>query len=365
MHTGVPTRRARRVAAVVSIVALTVALASACGLPGAGLASLSGRIIIPGGVSLTEDNVIDVSLHRPGDGLTAPTVTYTLARPDGTYSISGVAPGDYTVYVSVWDAGLAPQWWGGATTARDADVLRLEPGEHRADIDVALVEGAILAGTVSMPPDSRHSAEHAWVTVWDADQRMTMGESAVTPAGEFVVSGLAAGDYKIEVTPPNGIAARQWWGGASEWTGADVVSVEASVQRDGLDVALTAGGTLSGEVRGVAATEYGASVYAWLLADDGEWEQGSWAETESDGTYTIRGLAPGRYAVEFSRPIGDRPWDAAATAMWRTSSEAEPSHEKYWDDTPDRESADLVVVGEGERITGVSADLDVPPPFAG
>ncbi len=363
MHMGALARIARRVGAVPVVAAITVAFLSACALPVAGGAvSISGRVTIPDGVTLTEDNVIDVSLLRPGDGLMDPTVTHTLADPDGAYTIANVSPGDYTMYVSVYDAGIAPQWWGGATNARDADVLHLEPGEQRTGVDVSLLHGAVLSGTISMPPPSKRSPEHVWVTVWDARERIWMGDSAVSSDGEYSVRGLGAGEYKIEVTPSRGTAAHQWWGSASDWTGAEVVVVEASAERVGLDVALTVGGTISGVVRGVAAREYGASVYSWLLAADGEWEQGSWAEVEPDGTYTIRGVAPGRYAVGFSRPIGDRPWDDATTVTRRQSSEAEPSHEKYWDDKPDRDSADLVVVGEGEKVTGISADLDVPPP---
>ena len=365
MHRGVLARVVRRLAAVTAIVAIAVSLASACSVPlGPGLGSISGRVTIPDGVELGEETFIDLYLYRPGDDETDSTSGRATARPDGTYRFLFLPPGDYTVFVSVYDAGLAPQWWGGATSAQDADVIHLEPGEQRGRADVELVKGVTLAGTISMPPTSKRSPEHVWVTVWDARERIWKGDSAVSPDGDYAVRGLAAGEYKIEVAPPRGRAARQWWGGASDWTGADIVTVGASAERAGLDVALAAGGTISGIVRGEAAREYGATVYSWLLAADGEWEQGSWAESDPDGTYRIRGVAPGIYAVSFSRPIRERPWDDADTAMRRQSSEAEPSHEKYWDDKPDLDSADLVVVGEGEKVTGISADLDVPPSAA-
>lgn len=365
MHMGVRGSLARRVGAVMAVVAATAAFAAACASPGLGApASISGRVIIPDDVVLTEDTHIEVYLRHPGENGSDRTFASAPIGADGSYTIAPVPADDYTLHVTVYDADLAPQWWGGATNARDADVFHLDSGERRTGMGVELVKGSTLAGTISMPTGSKQSPEHVWVTVWDSEERLWIGDSAVSPDGEYAVRGLAAGEYKIEVTPANSTAARQWWKGASQWPDAEIVTVGASTVRDGLDVSLTAGGTISGVVRREAAKEYGASVYSSLLAADGEWEQGSWAEAEQDGTYRIRGVAPGRYVVMFSRPIRDRPWGDAATAMRSQSSEAEPSHEKYWDDKPDRESADLLVVGEGDELAGISADLDAPPPSA-
>jgi hypothetical protein len=353
---------AGRVVGAAAIAALAAGSLSACApLAPTGTATISGTISVPHDIERTDDTVVDVSLHLPGE---EDMFVYTLAEPDGAYTITGVPPGDYTMYVSVFDADIAPQWWGGSTTAQDADIFRVEAGEARTDMDVSLVKGATLSGAISVPRGSKATLKHTWVTVWDARERAWKGDSAVSAHGHYAVRGLAAGEYKIEVTPGRGELARQWAGGASDWTAARTFAVDASTERAGLDVALIIGGAISGSVSGTAAKEYGASVYATLRAADGAWEDGSWAEVDADGTYTIRGLAPGSYAVMFSRPTGDRPWDVADAAVVRASSEVEPSNSKYWADKPDVESADLVVVDEGATVTDISADLDAPPPSA-
>jgi hypothetical protein len=360
MHERWTTRATARAIALVSVTLLTTALLSACSWRvTTGSAAISGTVTLPEGVDLGDNSVIDVSIHRPGE---EETVAYTLADASGEFEIFDIPTGEYTMYVSVFDADIAPQWWGGATRAAEADTFQVIAGEGRSGMDVALMKGSTLSGTISLPKGSRGKLRHAWVSVWDASERLWKGDSEVTKSGEFAVSGLAAGEYKIEVSPPRGFAARQWWGGGSDWTAASTVEVEASTERTGLDVALTSGGSISGVVRGDAAKEYGASVYATLRAPDGEWEEGiSWVEVSPDGSYTLRGLAPGNYAVRFMRPIRERPCGDADTVMVRLSSEAEPSCSLYWPDRPDAESADLVEVTEGETVTSISVDLDDAP----
>lgn len=350
----------RATTALVSLAVLTVALLAGCTWRvTTGSAAISGTVTLPEGVDLGDDIVIDVSIHRPGE---EETVAYTLAEPSGEFEIFDIPTGEYTMYVSVFDADIAPQWWGGATSAAEADTFQVIAGEGRPGMDVTLLKGATLSGTISLPKGSKGKLRHAWVSVWDASERLWKGDSEVSKRGEFAVRGLAAGEYKIEVSPPRGSATRLWWGGASDWTAASTVEVDASAERTGLDVALTSGGSISGVVRGNAVREYGASVYATLRAPDGEWEYGnSWVEANDDGSYILRGLAPGNYAVRFVRPIRERPCGDADTVMAHLSSEAEPSCSLYWPDTPDAESADLVKLTEGEPVTSISVDLDDAP----
>ena len=265
-----------RAVAILTLAAITATLLSACSLPlGTGTATISGTVTLPEEVELSDDTVIDVSILLPGD---EGVIAHALTARDGSYTVTRVPPGDYTMYVSVFAADIAPQWWGGSTSARAADTFRVEAGEARTGMDVSLVKGATLSGTLSMPRESQGRVERAWVTVWDAQERIWRGDSAVSEHGEYVVSGLAAGEYKIEVVPARASAARQWVGGASDWTGARIIPLDASTNLTGLDVALTLGGSIAGVVSGAAANEFGASVYATLRAADGAWEEGSWSQ---------------------------------------------------------------------------------------
>lgn len=63
-----------------------------------------------------------------------------LTGPGGSYSITGLAPGSYTVQFSsgCGTTGLATQWWNGATSATGATPVAVKAGAIATGIDAAM-----------------------------------------------------------------------------------------------------------------------------------------------------------------------------------------------------------------------------------
>lgn len=102
-------------------------------------------------------------------------------------------------------------------------------------------------------------------------------------------------------------------------------------------------GSISGRVTAPAGTDLTrAQVSVWPQGDRSRW---SAAALASDGTYTVSGLTPGSYMVEF---VG---WNAGLLG-------------EYWNDTRVYDQATLVVVGTGP-VTGINATLVRGASFSG
>jgi hypothetical protein len=116
--------------------------------------------------------------------------------------------------------------------------------------------------------------------------------------GEYTISGLAGGSYKVVFLPPQGANYLfQYYSGKPTWSQATPVVVSDGVDTPGVDAALAAGGQISGRVTDAAtkAGIQGISVCAGLPNE----EFGRCTETDSSGKYTIPSLLSGSYEVFF------------------------------------------------------------------
>lgn len=110
----------------------------------------------------------------------------------------------------------------------------------------------------------------------------------------------------LEFLPPfNTIYAPVWWRGESSLAAADFFSVTAGSALPGYNAALPIGASMRGTLTGAGAPPApldGGTVFAVNTADPESQGAGLVA---ADGTYTIPGLAPGSYTVNFQAPSGD------------------------------------------------------------
>ncbi len=137
------------------------------------------------------------------------------------------------------------------------------------------------------------------------EQRPT--ELAVSPDGSFHAAELPPGEYRLELEAPGNGAWVVTGAAASGGTlgddlrlhvGADPVMLAATVE--------PANGTVSGEVAGGES-----GVMVLLLPQEGSPATlGREDESDSDGTWTERGVAPGAYRVVAIRDGWDLPWKA-------------------------------------------------------
>jgi hypothetical protein len=110
------------------------------------------------------------------------------------------------------------------------------------------------------------------------------------PPGKYIVS-FQAGESGLWLVP-------QYYNGVRRFSAATEVTVASGLTTPGIDAALAAGGAIAGRVT-AAKTGAGVSevlVCSWTEAGE---EFDGCAETASDGSYEIVGVAPGLHELEF------------------------------------------------------------------
>jgi Carboxypeptidase regulatory-like domain len=140
-------------------------------------------------------------------------------------------------------------------------------------------------------------------------------DATITNAqGGYTLGGLAAGRYRVLVTPlcVPGTAALvpQWYNGQPASGTATPVSVTAGATTAGVNASLVADGGISGTVTGSpAAAVAGVCVGAYAGTSSAPTAV---AITGADGSYQLGSLPPRTYTIEFSAGCGA----ASYTTQW-------------------------------------------------
>ena len=291
-----------------------------------GTVSLStGPVTDPAGVALVRQGAM---VNGPGDLFPIGTAA------DGTFSFTGVTPGNYTIYFFGPDsANLAPQYYGGADTLADASYFAVTAGHTVTGRDAVLQPGSSISGTVTNPDGSPQA--FASVSALSPSGG-TITSTSTASDGHYTLSGLAAGSMTLQFYPSfSGNLLPQWWSGASSQTDAHYFDVPAATQLTGYDASLVTGSSISGTITDSAGTPIPfATPYAVRAGN----VYGTSGFADASGHYTIGGLISGDYTVSFdaSQYGYATAWYAGAT----TPSAATPVH-----------------VGDQQQVTGIDAAL--------
>ncbi|HEY3437595.1 MAG TPA: carboxypeptidase regulatory-like domain-containing protein [Actinotalea sp.] len=162
---------------------------------------------------------------------------------DGTYHLQGVADGLYLVGVEPPSGSvLAPSFWGGPTRAQ-ASVLDVLPAENQSGLDVALVVGATVSGTVRSYTGA--AVPNAYVVLGSPD----FWTDAVTDIdGRYTMVGVPQGGYTVDASAADRELMPQWWQGQVRRVDADLLDVSTAQVRTGIDFDLGHAAKISGTV---------------------------------------------------------------------------------------------------------------------
>lgn len=291
--------------------------------------SISGRVSGPDG---PVDGVsIWVSSGTGGYG-------FAMTDIEGEYRVGGLAPGDYVVSADVGDptVNLVGEYYDDAVSFDQATAVTV--GGDTTGIDFVLAPGGTITGRVTVP--TGHDVSDVTVS----PRGLSAGSSrtaVVDPDGTYRVTGLGAGEYVVRFetwNDPSLIA--EYFDGVTSWGDATHVTVRAGGTTSGIDASLEVGGTISGTVSSVDGPAAGV-----FVAVSGP--SSGLATTAVDGSYTVTGLVAGDYTVSFQPGLG-------------SSLVGE-----YYQDASGWESADSVIVGAGEDVTGVDAVLSLGSTITG
>ena len=267
----------------------------------------------------------------------------TVTSADGSYTLEGIAPGEYRLRAgSEYEGNLPPRYWNGDWDFEDAGVL-VVADSPLSGIDVELEVGSIITGTVTRASDGS-PVQGVWVhaTAYEGAYVNRVGETAAD--GTYVIERLVPGVrytvtfYGFDAIDGDGLLAQHWdHVSESDWEAATpVVIEEIGSVTTGIDASLIAGGRITGAV---TREDTGLPVENVQVVAYDRGFRSYYTYTGQDGTYELGGLEPGSYTVVFA------PLDTPSLAS------------EYFDGALTEGDAVPVGVASGETASGVNASL--------
>jgi protocatechuate 3,4-dioxygenase beta subunit len=187
----------------------------------------------------------------------------TNADGDGYYRLDGITPGTRNFQVEAK---------GFRRAARE---LEVQEGDNA--LDFSLEAGAEIAGRVVAGDGTPVAA--ALVTLREGYNSWNLPSAVSGPDGAFTLTGVADGSYRISAEKEGFVRSRE---------GREVTVAGSSVS--GVEVELTTGGAIVGQLSGLDFTEL-SQVSVWV---DDEFHTG---RVSPDGNYRIEQVEPGERRV--------------------------------------------------------------------
>lgn len=318
--------RARTRLAVLALLISGLAFAGLAPAQAAGTAGISGTVVGPAGVDVSQTTV---SLVDGSSGSGEALGASTTVNAAGEFSFTGLSAGQYKLLFS--NPGAVSVWNGSAPSEAAAPWITLTDGQT-ATQDAALVHpGGSIAGTVTVPADGispQNVNVEAYSEAWG---EAVVASVAPDADGKYTLSGLLPGTYKVKFTfgiqpdPPvwNGDAATRAEAPGIVVTNGDTVTGQ------------NASFVYTGSISGVAKTPEDAVLThrgVLLLTAAG----GFVGDTTLDaqGRYSFTGLAAGQYKVALKSAL------PGVSADW------------YQHGT-DEASATVITVAKNKAVTGI------------
>ena len=328
-------------------------------------ATISGTVRDSAGTPQPVQNVC-VQLVDSGEEFN--TVATATTDAAGHYSLVGLPAGSYKLdFASCGGTGpnVLEEWWNDQPDFGSATVITLTSGQAVGSTDAQLAPGASISGHVTDSAGTPNDLSGICVTAYKA----TAGaggdpqqlDSTVTDGdGNYTISSLPAGDYKVKFDscgggffggPPSGNWVTEWWNDKSTFAGADQFHLTGGALHANTDAAMAPGSTISGHVKNsdneplseicVGVAPFNGSQNDFFGPD------AHFTQTDSNGSYSLSGLAPGDYKVGFQDCFG---------GTYVT---------QFYANKPDFASATKVTTVVGTPQTNIDATLTVPGSITG
>ena len=195
----------KRVAVLSALLMVVVAALRADTPQTSGTASLSGRVVHGTGAKATPVARTVITIEA-GSG-----ERVTVTNDEGRFLFEGLAPGRYLLKAT--KTGWVPSYYGSARPGRPPGVrIAVETGK-RADVEVPIIRGSVLAGRIVDHEGRPMARQFPWLLEQRmvGDQRMiartrfpySIGsfERSTNDLGEFRLFGLPPGTYYLAVNP--------------------------------------------------------------------------------------------------------------------------------------------------------------------
>jgi uncharacterized surface anchored protein len=263
------------------------------------------------------------------DDLGNPVSKTTETLADGTYSFTGLRPGNYVITETqpgTWfdpkDGGVSPGTSGGTPEANKLSAINLPAGTNATANDFTEIAPSSIAGKVT---NHVTGAPIAGVTVAltgtdDRGNPVTATTAQTAPNGTYLFPGLRPGTYTVTETQPNGTvdaATGAVTPGTTRGTVAPnelgAITLAPHTDSTGNDFTDMAPSAISGLVfddvnndgiQDANEKGIGAATIRLTGTDDLGAPVALTTTTNPDGTWSITGLRPGTYSVNEVQPSG-------------------------------------------------------------
>jgi len=240
---------------------------------------------------------VSVCAYHPAAGEQAGCAT---TGSGGTYTLAGLATGEYKVaFLPSGEGAYGSQYYNGKTTWAEAEPVSVTAGSPTPNIDASLAEAAHIAGIVTAASGGA-PIEGIEACLFEASRQSTSVTCAVTNSkGEYTIGALAAGEYKMQFTAPEGSAyTSQYYNGAATFETAETISLTAGQTAGAVNASMAQGGQITGTV--IAASNSAPLAGLRVCASDTATDIHIFCwETNAKGEYAIS-VPAGEYKIEFS-----------------------------------------------------------------
>jgi hypothetical protein len=259
--------------------------------------SISGTVSATGGGDLAG---ICAEAYLNGTQLASSATT----AANGTYSIPGLAPGNYGVeFVPGCGGGdVASQWYNATSTGTlSAPGTLLSPtvASPATGINAVMTAGTSITGTVSAAAGGA-DLTGICVNATPLAGTSSAGTSGITAAdGTYTIEGLVPGNYDVEFLAGTcgGNYVTQWYNNTSSGASsmAEATAVNVASPATGINAAMAVSGSISGTVTGAVNGNNIPNVCLSISSTDGA--SGGSTTSSADGVYAVSGLAAGSYEL--------------------------------------------------------------------
>jgi len=245
---------------------------------------------------------ISLGNRAPAVAVTSKSGAYRIGKlPPGRYAVQFVAGAQHCRNPGNWLQQWYPQVNSPYPTSR-VKLVRVRAARTTKGIDARLKAGGEIAGTVRAT--SRKPISGICVSVLAQIDRglVEVSYNLVTDkAGRYALHGAFAGQYRAEFfigCGSRGNYAYQWWRDVSSAKRASTIRITGAKKITDANATLQPGVTVTGVVKALTAKGKPlAGVCVNAIGSDKN--EDAFATTAEDGGYSLRGLAAGRYEIQF------------------------------------------------------------------
>ncbi|MGA9877077.1 MAG: carboxypeptidase regulatory-like domain-containing protein [Solirubrobacteraceae bacterium] len=214
----------------------------------------------------------------------------------GEYTISGLAPGEYTVeFASGYEGGnYLTQYFEGKSSRSEAKAVKV--GEKAIDAEMQL--GGEITGTVTKAVGGAPIGD-AGVCAHKVGSVSESENCAFTKAdGTYAIVALPKGEYTVEFYSYSENYLSQYYDNQAEVANAENVPVEVGKTTEKIEAELAVGGEIEGQVT-EAATHASLAEVEVCVDGEGGSNLNLCGTTNAKGEYKISQLPTGSYSVRF------------------------------------------------------------------